>query len=106
MSNGKMSPQERYNKEKTKMYTIRVVLDTEQDVITKLDSVPNKSGYIKSLIRADITQNGAKGDATARIENARLISGLRSAGWGDAAIGDFLIWVALGEERYKPTPLK
>ena len=27
---------------------------TEQDIIDKLESVPNKSGYIKRLIRADI----------------------------------------------------
>lgn len=30
---------------------------TESDIINKLDSVPNKAGYIKSLIRADIAKN-------------------------------------------------
>lgn len=28
--------------------------DTDADVIEKLDSTPNKQGYIKDLIRADI----------------------------------------------------
>lgn len=30
--------------------------NTEQDIIDKLYSVPNKAGYIKSLIRADIAK--------------------------------------------------
>jgi len=30
---------------------------TEQDIIRKLDSVPNKAGYIKMLIRADIEKS-------------------------------------------------
>lgn len=42
-----------------KRYGFPVMIDTEQDIIQKLDSVPNKSGYIKSLIRADI-ERGAK----------------------------------------------
>jgi hypothetical protein len=31
--------------------------NTEQDIIQKLDSVPNKAGYIKRLIRADIAKD-------------------------------------------------
>ena len=30
---------------------------TESDIINKLDSVPNKAGYIKALIRADIAKD-------------------------------------------------
>ena len=30
--------------------------NTEQDIIAKLDSVPNKAGYIKGLIRQDIAK--------------------------------------------------
>lgn len=33
---------------------IRFVKHTEKDMLDKLASVPNKAGYIKSLIRADI----------------------------------------------------
>lgn len=32
--------------------------NTEKDIINKLESVENKSGYIKQLIRDDILKNG------------------------------------------------
>lgn len=48
--------QAKYNKEKTKRYVVKVMLNTEQDIIQKLDSVPNKAGYIKGLIREDIAK--------------------------------------------------
>ena len=38
------------------MYTIKVVKTTEADIIEKLDSVQNKAGYIKKLIRKDIAE--------------------------------------------------
>ena len=38
------------------MYTFRVVKNTEADIIKKLDSVPNKAGYLKRLIRKDIEE--------------------------------------------------
>lgn len=48
------TPQARYHKAHTVSLTIRIMKNTESDIIQKLDSVPNKAGYIKSLIRADI----------------------------------------------------
>ena len=56
-SNEKLSPKARYDKEQTKMYTFKVIKSTEADIMEKLDSVPNKAGYIKSLIRKDISQS-------------------------------------------------
>ena len=41
-----------------KRYTLPVMIDTEPEVIQKLESVENKSGYIKSLIKKDIAENG------------------------------------------------
>lgn len=35
-------------------------------------------------------------------EVARLILGLRAAGWNDEQINDFLLWIETGEEQYKP----
>ncbi len=35
-------------------------------------------------------------------EVARLIQGLRSAGWTEKQINDFLMWIESGEEQYKP----
>lgn len=50
----KETPQDRYHKAHTISIAIRIGKETESDIIQKLDSVPNKAGYIKSLIRADI----------------------------------------------------
>ena len=47
----------KYSKEKTRRYTISAMTNTEQDIIQKLDSVENKNGYIKALIRADIAKS-------------------------------------------------
>lgn len=42
------------------MYTVKVVKSTESDIIKKLDSTPNKAGYIKKLIRDDIVKSSVK----------------------------------------------
>ena len=49
-----MTPQQKYDKENTKVYGIKVVKTTEKDIYEKLESIPNKSGYIKELIRKDL----------------------------------------------------
>lgn len=36
-------------------------------------------------------------------EVARLILGLRAAGWTEEEINNFILWVESGDERYKPT---
>lgn len=53
-----MTPQKKYDLANTKTYTIKVVKTTEKGIMDKLDSVPNKAGYIKALIRKDIEENG------------------------------------------------
>lgn len=53
----KETPQDRYHKAHTISIAIRIGKETEADIIQKLDSVPNKAGYIKSLIRADIEKD-------------------------------------------------
>nr|DAG01599.1 MAG TPA: hypothetical protein [Myoviridae sp. ctKkB1] len=50
----KETPQDRYAAKYKKQYLLPCFTTTEQDIIDKLESVPNKSGYIKRLIRADI----------------------------------------------------
>ena len=35
-------------------------------------------------------------------ETARLILGLRAAGWDEKKINDFLLYIESGEEQYKP----
>lgn len=53
----KTTPQERYAKKYKKQYKIDCITRTEQDIIEKLESEPNKAGYIKRLIRADIQKD-------------------------------------------------
>lgn len=47
-------PQDKYNKANTIVVNIRLIKSTEADIIAQLERQPNKSGYIKALIRADI----------------------------------------------------
>lgn len=54
MAGKKETPQDRYHKAHTVSLNIRLMKNTEQDIIEKLSSVPSKAGYIKTLIRADI----------------------------------------------------
>jgi len=55
------TPQTRYNKANIKNLNVPLNIKTEQDIIQKLSSVENKSGYIKSLIRADIVKTEKQG---------------------------------------------
>lgn len=35
-------------------------------------------------------------------EAARLIIGLRAAGWDEKSINDFILYIETGEDQYKP----
>lgn len=39
-------------------------------------------------------------------EAARVIIGLRAAGWDEKKINDFILWVETGDEAYKPNDQK
>lgn len=54
MSEKKETPQQRYAKKYIKQYKFDCMKTTEQDIIDKMESVPNKAGYVKGLIRKDI----------------------------------------------------
>ena len=60
MSKRKQTPQERYAAKYKKQFKIDCITTTEKDIIEKLESVPNKAGYIKQLIRADIAASNTK----------------------------------------------
>ena len=68
MAERKITPQERYAAKYKKQFKLDCFTSTEMDIIEKLESVPNKAGYIKSLIRADIAASNNKtatiGDST------------------------------------------
>lgn len=51
---GKYEAQERYDKDNTVQIRLKLNKKKDIDILEKLDSVGNKQGYIKRLIRADI----------------------------------------------------
>ena len=46
------------NKQNFRMVAFKFNRRTDADILDKLDSLPNKQGYVKALIRADIAKNG------------------------------------------------
>lgn len=50
------TPQDRYNKNHTRMMGFRFNLTHDADILQKLDAEPNKQGYVKRLIREDIAR--------------------------------------------------
>lgn len=70
----------KYDKENTRLLTFKLNLKTDADILKKLDSVPNRQGYMKELIRADISNgnNGiSKVDILARLRAIeRALEGL------------------------------
>ena len=54
----------RYQKRVGKQYHLWMHTINDADIIKRLESVDNKQGYIKSLIRADIAKGGTDGTET------------------------------------------
>lgn len=48
----------KFTKEKTVSVNLRLNINTDADIIAKLDTVKSKMGYIKQLIRDDMKKNG------------------------------------------------
>ena len=51
--------QKAYNKERGKVINFRLFTPQDDDVLAWLDKQPNKAGYLKSLIKADMERSGA-----------------------------------------------
>ena len=45
---------DKYQKENTVQYCLKLNVKTDADIIAKLAKVPSKQGYIKELIRKDL----------------------------------------------------
>ncbi len=43
-----------YDREYTKLFSLKLYRTKDQDIIDRLESMPSKQSYIKELIRADI----------------------------------------------------
>ena len=44
-------------RENTSFFAMKLNNNTDADIIEKLESVPNRQGYVKAVIRQDIAQN-------------------------------------------------
>lgn len=51
VSNAKKRAQIKYDKQNTKQFLIKLNIKTDADIIGKLDSIGNKQGYLKDLVR-------------------------------------------------------
>ena len=54
MEEKKLTPQARFEKEKCTRVSIKLVNNTDADILAHLAKQSNKQGYIKALIRADM----------------------------------------------------
>ena len=46
----------KYVRERCRTYVLRCNRDSDADVIALLDGQPNKAGYLKALVRADVAR--------------------------------------------------
>ena len=49
----------KYDLKNTVRFGLKLNIKTDHDIITRLEKVPNKQGYIKNLIRDDIRKESA-----------------------------------------------
>ena len=54
--------QKKYDKKNTKQFMMKLNLKYDADIIDKLESVKNRQGYIKDLIRNDIAAHEEEQD--------------------------------------------
>lgn len=54
ISDAKKKANARYDSTHTRQITLKLNLQTDKDILDRLDEVENKQGYIKQLIREDM----------------------------------------------------
>lgn len=52
----KITPQARFERDKCTRVSLKLVKTTDADILAHLAKQPNKQGYIKALIRADMAK--------------------------------------------------
>lgn len=58
ISEAQKRAQRKYNDTHQRQIKFSFSIQNDADVLAQLDSIPNKQGYIKDLIRADIARKG------------------------------------------------
>lgn len=59
-SEARIRANSKYNKAHTVGYSFRLNTKTDEDLISRLEAVPNIAGYIKKLIREDIANESRR----------------------------------------------
>ena len=57
MTERRLTPQERYDRDNTIRVTLKLVKNTDADIIEYLEKSGNKQGTIKRLIREEMARN-------------------------------------------------
>ena len=57
MNPDKLTPQARYDAAHTVQITMKLNRTTDADILDRLQTVPNRQGYIKRLIRQDMASD-------------------------------------------------
>jgi hypothetical protein len=57
----------RYDANNTVRISLKLNLNTDIDILDKLENVANKTGYIKELIRDDIQKNAGKKENSKKV---------------------------------------
>lgn len=56
MNEAKRKANARFDKKNTKMIPLKLNINTDQDILKLLESVDNKQGFIKQLLRDEISR--------------------------------------------------
>lgn len=58
VSKAQLKANDKYDKANTRRVGIKLNINTDKDILDWLDTVGNKQGYIKDLIRSDMKKQG------------------------------------------------
>lgn len=58
MSEAQKKASAKYDRSHTRQIMLKLNLKTDSDILAKLESVKNKQGYVKNLIRNDLKEGG------------------------------------------------
>lgn len=73
MENEKYVAQKKYHAKNRQTLTLSFMKSTEQELLDYLETVPNKAGYIKNLIRDDIINKTESTDISSSLNKVKEI---------------------------------
>ena len=81
--NKQQTRQNDWQKKNTTLMQVRLNNSTDKDILTHLETVPSKQGYIKDLIRADMESKGIKIPHPSRAEQKKYAEYLCDLEFGE-----------------------